>query len=30
MIYNIYKPKDLSSFSIVKKVKNIKQVFIMI
>tara|TARA_Y200000002_G_scaffold326164_1_gene288630 strand:+ start:967 stop:1608 length:642 start_codon:yes stop_codon:yes gene_type:complete len=23
MIYNIYKPKDLSSFSIVKKVKNI-------
>ena len=23
MIYNLYKPKDLSSFSIVKKVKNI-------
>ena len=23
MIYNIYKPKDLSSFSIVKKIKNI-------
>ena len=23
MIYNIYKPKDLSSFSIVRKVKNI-------
>ena len=23
MIYNIYKPKDLSSFSIVKKVRNI-------
>ena len=26
MIYNIYKPKDLSSFSIVKKVKNITKV----
>ena len=23
MIFNIYKPKDLSSFSIVKKIKNI-------